>query len=173
MSIPACAYLAKVSTTTRSTSSALDGGSFRITPSPLCVKSDFAPSISSCADEIFAAMGGSDNRRGPIQHVDIDLIFFLRRHSPIPGRDRASASAVDRVSVFREPLADRAQAGDKFPLISPLGRANIQQQVRIVPGSAHQLALQIVRTLVVAVADVESPGAVERVGTFERELVLT
>src|SRR5579863_7968027 len=64
------------------------------------------------------------------------------------------------------------QAGDELGIDLTVGiGADVEQEVGIVAGGADEPALEVGRTFVVAVADVESPGAVEGVGTFQRNIL--
>src|ERR1700727_1929842 len=111
-----------------------------------------------------------EQRGVPVEYVHVDFIFLARSDSPVGGRDGASASTVDGVSVLGEPFADGVQAGDELRIDFAVGIwADVHQQIRIAAGGADQAAFEVGGTFIVAVADDESPIFVERVATFERK----
>src|SRR5215469_14639338 len=86
--------------------------------------------------QLLSSLYGPCNRRQreqwriPVEDVHIDLVGLLRGYSPIRGRERAAARRVDRLTIAREPLADRAQARHKFLLDFAVRHwTDIEQQV--------------------------------------------
>jgi len=102
--------------------------------------------------------------------VHVDFVFPLSSHSPVSRRDRAAASSVNRLSVFREPLADLAETCGELRIDFAVGvGTDVHQQIGVVSGGADDAALDFSGAFVVAVSDVESPVVVQRVGHFERK----
>src|SRR4029077_4025172 len=106
-----------------------------------------------------------------MQDVDVDLVFLLSSHSPVAGRDGTSASSIHGVSILGEPFSDSLETGDELRInLAVRVRADVQQQVGVVPCGADQAAFDFGYAFVGAVSDIEAPGAVQSVGAFERDI---
>src|ERR1700733_4688290 len=107
----------------------------------------------------FAGDGRKGEQRGvPVEPVHVDFVVLAGGDSPVGGRDGASASAVDGVSVFGEPFTDGVQASGELRIDLAIRIwSDVHQQIRIAAGGADQATFEIGGTFVVAVADVESP----------------
>src|SRR5262249_24338847 len=110
-------------------------------------------------------------RRSPIQNMHVNFVFFLRRDSPISGRQGSAAGAIDRVAVFRQPFADSLESRDELWIdFSVRVRSDVQKQVGIISGGTDEASFNLGNAFVMAVADVESPGLVQGVGTLKRDV---